>query len=578
MKPADNPKPNGVTNLIELIKGKGDHFQEPALPVSVYFSSAVINLLGLGLPLTILHIYDRVLPNQAFSTLTVLVLGLMAVIALDATLRLARGSIMSWHAASFAHRQSMDAMQRVMTSTTGQVSGVRASSIMNQLRSLSELADFHGSSSRLLLIDVACIPLFGLVMILIAGPLIGVQIAMLVVFFAYIVARTRRLRAIIETKEGFEDRKYDFILETLQTMQTVKSHAMEPLLLRRFERLQSSSSQELKTNVLASQTIAEAGGLFAMLMAMGIVFFGALMVIGGSLTIGALAACMLLSSQMMQPIMRSIQSWNTITQTAHKREEVAKLYDDVTTSSRAIAPIVRTQNEFAPASIEMRDVAVEFRDKTAIFEGVNCSISAGQLVGLKGADGSGRSVLMKCISGEISPSGGSVLIDGQPAHEKRTRISYVGQVPQLFQGSILDNLSLFGMYTTEDARWIAEASGLANEINKLPDGFDTQLLGTAGAEFSAAVSQLICIARAVVSKPAILLLDDANSGLDAKTEAYLMRMLETLNGQMTVIMATQRPSVLRRADAVFELAGQTLNPIDGGGAPIAPGNLTRRAS
>lgn len=578
MKRAEKSNRNGIASLIELIKGKGDHFQEPVLPASVYFSSAIINLLGLGLPLTILHIYDRVLPNQAFSTLTVLVLGLIAVVALDATLRIARGSIMSWHAASFAHRQSMDAMKRVMTTTTGQVSGVRTSSIMNQLRSLSELADFHGSSSRLLLIDVACIPLFGLVMILIAGPLIGVQIAMLVVFFAYIVSRTRSLRSIIETKEGFEDRKYDFILETLQTMQTVKSHAMEPLLLRRFERLQSSSSQELKKNVLASQTIAEAGGLFAMLMAMGIVFFGALMVIGGSLTIGALAACMLLSSQMMQPIMRSIQSWNTITQTAHKREEVGKLYDDVANGSRPISPIVRTQNTFAPATIEMRDLTVEFRDKTAIFESIHCDIPAGQLIGLKGADGSGRSVLMKCINGEIAPTSGTVLVDGKPAQEKLSRVSYVGQVPQLFQGSILDNLSLFGMYTTEDARWIAEASGLANEINKLPDGFDTQLLGTAGAEFSAAVSQLICIARAVVSKPSILLLDDANSGLDAKTEAYLMRMLETLKGQMTVIMATQRPSVLRRADAVYELANQTLTPIDGGGAPNATRGLTRRAS
>lgn len=576
MKQNESSHSTKITNLIELIKGDGQYFKEPALPTSVYLSSAVINLLGLGLPLTILHIYDRVLPNQAFNTLTVLVLGLVAIIALDAALRVARGSIMSWHAASFAHRQSMDAMSRLLTTSPQKLAGMRTSSIMNQMRSLSELADFHGSNSRLLLIDVACIPLFGVVMILIAGPLIAVQIFMLIGFFAFITARTQRLRAIIESKEGFEDRKFDFILETLQTMQTVKSHAMEPLLLRRFERLQSSSSQELKRNVLASQTIAEAGGLFAMLMTMGVVFFGALMVIGGNLTIGALAACMLLSSQMMQPIMRSIQSWNTTTQNVYKRAEVAKLYAEIANDVAEIEPVVRKQTAFAPSSIQIQDLAVEFQNQATIFERVSLDINPGQLIGLKGADGSGRSVLMKCISGEIPPTHGRVLVNGKDAAQQNALVSYVGQVPQLFQGSILDNLTLFGTYTADDARWIAEISGLAQEINRLPDGFDTQLLGTAGAEFSAAVSQLICIARAVVSKPSILLLDDANSGLDAKTEGHLMRMLDHLRGNVTVIMATQRPSVLRRTDAIFELANKTVPPL--GTDPFASGSAARRAS
>lgn len=185
---------------------------------------------------------------------------------------------------------------------------------------------------------------------------------------------------------------------------------------------------------------------------------------------------------------------------------------------------------------------------------------------------------MKSISGEITPTHGRVLLNGVTADLKPARVSYVGQVPQLFQGTILDNLSLFGTHTAEQARWIAEVSGLAHEINRLPDGFDTQLLGTAGAEFSAAVSQLICIARAVVSKPSVLLLDDANSGLDAKTESYLMRMLETLSGQMTIVMATQRPSVLRRADAVFELAGGTLTRYDPDADRMRSDAATRRVS
>ncbi|MEO1100245.1 MAG: ATP-binding cassette domain-containing protein [Pseudomonadota bacterium] len=561
-----------------MIKGRGGLINEPSLPASVYFGSAIINILGLGLPLTILHIYDRVLPNQAFNTLTILVLGLIGVTILDTILRMARGSIMSWHAASFAHRQSMDAMARLMSANSSKVSGVRASSIMTQLRSLSELADFHGSSSRLLLIDIACIPLFGVVMVVIAGPLIAVQIFLLIGFFAYIMSRTNRLRGIIETKEGFEDRKYDFILETLQTMQTVKSHAMESLLMRRFERLQSSSSQELRQNVLASQSIAEIGGLFAMLMTTGVVFFGALMVIADNLTIGALAACMLLSSQMMQPIMRSIQSWNMTIQTAHKRAEVTQLYEQLGDQEPSFEQAVRREGHFAPGRIEIENVAVQFENNPAVFQNINMTVEPGEFVGLKGADGSGRSLLMKCITGEISPSQGHVRIDGHTPELKQADISYVGQVPQLFHGSILDNLTLFGTYTAHEARWIADISGLSEEINRLPDGFDTQLLGTTSPELSAAFSQLICVARAIVSKPSILLLDDANSGLDARTEAVFMQMLTKLSGDITIIMATQRPSILRIADTVYELAGRTVRLTGSQVPPPAIDTLQERAS
>ncbi len=565
-------------SLIKMIKGKSGLINEPALPVSIYCSSAIISLLGLSLPLTILHVYDRVLPNQAFNTLTMLVLGLIGITIIDTALRIARGSIMSWHAASFAHRQSMDAMARLMSSNSSTVSSVRTSSIMNQLRSLSELADFHGSSSRLLLIDLACIPLFGVVMVIIAGPLIAVQIFLLIGFFAYITTRTKRLRAIIETKEDFEERKYDFILETLQTMQTVKSHAMEPLLMRRFERLQSSSSQELRQNVLASQSIAETGGLFAMLMTTGVVFFGALMVISDNLTIGALAACMLLSSQMMQPIMRSIQSWNMTTQTEHKRAEVTELYDQLGDQEPSIDHVVRTERHFAPAGIRMENVSVSFQDHPAVFHDVNMDIAPGHFVGLKGADGSGRSLLMKCITGEISPTGGRVLINGEAPKQERATVSYVGQIPQLFHGSILDNLTLFGTYTAQEARWIADISGLSEEINQLPDGFDTQLLGTTSPELSAAFSQLICVARAIVSKPSVLLLDDANSGLDAQTEAVFMQMLKTLSGDITIIMATQRPSILRIADSVYELADKTVRQTSTQAPPPVDATLREKAS
>jgi len=292
-------------------------------------------------------------------------------------------------------------------------------------------------------------------------------------------------------------------------------------------------------------------------MTMGVVFFGGLMVINNNLTIGALAACMLLSSQMMQPIMRSIQSWSAIVQNAHKRAEVEKLYETIADQPASYNPVVRHQPSFAPAAVQISKLGFDVRGEQRIFADVNADIAPGQLVGIKGPDGSGRSVLLKCAMGAMIPTEGEVLINGKPAADAGIGMSYVGQVPQLFQGSILDNLTLFGTYTANDARWVAELVGLAGEINRLPQGYDTQLLGSSNPELSAAFSQLICIARAVVSKPALLLLDSSNSGLDARTEASFARMLEQLSGKVTILMAIQRPSLLQRSDLVLELANKT---------------------
>ena len=175
----------------------------------------------------------------------------------------------------------------------------------------------------------------------------------------------------------------------------------------------------------------------------------------------------------------------------------------------------------------------------------------------KGADGSGRSVLLRSIMGELSPSEGEISVNGLAPADARALVSYVGQVPQVFRGSILDNLTLFGTYTAEDAKWVADLTGLSAEIHRLPDGIDTQLLGSSNPALSPAFSQLICIARAVVSKPSIILFDASNNGLDAKTETSFSTMLDHLRGKVTMILATQRPSLLRQSDVIFELSNKS---------------------
>ena len=197
-----------------------------------------------------------------------------------------------------------------------------------------------------------------------------------------------------------------------------------------------------------------------------------------------------------------------------------------------------------------------------LFDGLSLRVEPGEFIGINGANGSGRSALLKLITGEIRPEAGRVLVDGQDLRHvdvvpARGRIALVLPDPPIVQGSLLDNLTLHQPHLREQALRLGAALGLDGVAASLAGDWHTQV-GAGSTPLPRGVEQRIGLVRALVQQPLILLLDDVHAQLDMDGDRRLARVLEAARGQMTVLMVSHRRSALALADRVLHVAGGRL--------------------
>ena len=553
----------------DLFKDNPHGLPAAELGPSVYVGSAVVNLLALALPLSILQIYDRVLPNASFDTLTIMIAALIGVLIVDGVLKYCRAYYVNWTAASFTHKLSTRALNVMMSKPPSRFGAAPASEHLERLNSVYGLGDYLGGQSRVVSIDILFIPIFAGVIILVGGPIFFVPLTLFAVFGYFAMKRTKNLSHTIAEKEEQDARKYDFIIEALKSVQTIKSMAMEPLMMRRFERLQAASSVVVRRLVGLTNETQNFSALYAAMSAATIVFIGALMVLNGRLTIGGLACCMLLSSQLLQPLLRSLAAWNESHLATHRGERVEDIFEDAPAFETMQTDVEDTQlfnAEFSAKPFALRNVKLSYGDDAVLFENASFNAAAGDLIAIKGDDGSGRTSLLRTMIGDIASDAGEILIDGEPidaldASSLRASVRYVGQTPTTFRGTILENLTLFGALPAASALWASKLIGLDDEVIRMPLGYDTPLRSASGRDIPAATAQRICIARAIATKPSILLLDEANASLDLQGERQFIDALKKLRGVVTIVLAAHRPSLIALADAAYEVRAGAVVPI-----------------
>lgn len=525
------------------------NIKSPELPMSVIIASILINMLGLAMPLTILQVYDRILPNQSVDTLIVLILGLAVVLFLDAVLKIARAYIVGWHGASFTHNAQLEAIRRVLYARSDLLNSISITGQMDRLRALQSIGDYYGGQSRLLSIDLPASIIFLLVLFLIGGPVGFVPLALLAVFAIKTYLRNQRMHDLVSKRGTQDQRKYDFIMEVLTGMTTIKALGLEPLILRRFERLQKQTAQQGYDYIQLANEGQNAATMFTTLTTVFVVVTGALLAINDYISIGAVAACTLLAGQVVTPMLRGINHWTDMQRIQHDFDEVRELFALPTASAPTTSRMAIAGN------IDVRGISFTFNEsRHSELNNLSIRIHAGETVAFDGADGSGRSTLMRVLSGDLKPTTGAVQIDGQDLFGSSHRglkeqIAYVGADAQVFSGTILQNLTLFGSQSDpKRARLAADLIGLEKDIHLLPLGYDTVLGAGIDENLTASLIQRIAIARALASEPKILILDDANGVLDHRSESELSEALARLRGHLTLLIVSHRPSFRAIAD------------------------------
>ena len=541
---------------------------------TILAASIVINLLALAFPLLMLQLYDRILPHQSLDTLGLFAITVGIAVALESITRVARSYTTAWISARFEHKAMMEVAERVLVEPLHSFERQGTGAVMESFKSISSLKYHYSGQTFQQLMDLPFTLLYILI-IFILNIWIGLVVTLGYAVFVYITWKMgRNDPELIKEQKAADLRRSNFLNETLSNIHTMKSMSMEALMLRRYERLQESGARIMSRMTYAGDMSSGVGNIFSPLMTTIIVALGAYLVITHHLTNGELAACILLGMRSLAPLQRLGGMWTKFQQDEVLRDGLAKTLAQPgfskNTSYNDDADLNPFEEDKKPSSIELRDVGYQFPGtQKRIFEHLNLSIGAGECIAITGDTGAGRSTLLQLISGVISPTEGSVLVNGKSISEIDLRkiseeIAYLPQTTQMFEGSLLDNASVFDAKRVDRALATAKSLGLGDFVSKMPRGWDSPVGDMASDSLPPGYRQRIAIVRALSNQPSIILIDDPTSTIDSEGDAVFLRFLESVKGKVTLVVVSQRPSYLRLADKTWFLSGGTLTYIQPG--------------
>ena len=511
--------------------------------------SFAVNLLALASPLFMMLVVNRLAshaPAGALSLIWMLAAGLLVVYALDFVLRLARGWLSARAAARLDMVMSGQVVHHLVRLPYHHFVRNPVGVIAERLRQLDVLRGFFAGQLPVLAIDLAFAALFLAALLAIDWRLALIACAAIPLLVAVPLASHRAQRRLADESFQALAAKSSTLTEAVANAATVKALGLEAEVEKRWQgRVERAARANFQASQLGNIT-ACASASIQLLALLAIVLLGVHEIARGELTIGALVAAHLLAARALQPMRQIVTAWH---QLQGARVAFVRLGDLMAEPAESPA------GTLTPVPSLSGRIRLERAGWHDILSDVDLTIERGEIVGLIGPSGSGKTSIANLVQRLHRPTAGRVLIDGtdvghlSPA-QLRAQIGAVPQEVQLFAGSVLDNIAM-GVADKDPARAVAAARlvGAHDFIERLPQGYDT-VLGERGEGLSMGQRQLLCIARALIRDPRILILDEATSALDPATEEQLLRRLRTTLRGRTVIMITHRLAPLAIADRV----------------------------
>jgi len=514
-----------------------------------------VNLLALAVPLFVMTVYDRVVPNEALETLWVLAIGVGGAALFDFLLRLLRSYLVDVAGRRLDFTLDRRLFHRVLGMRLGAWRG-GAGSLAATLKEFDFLRDFLGSATMTVLADLPFVLLFLAIIWFIGGPLVFVPLAALPLVALVALLVQLPLARLVRQGLAENQARQTHLYEVLQGLETVKAVRAEAWAERRWSDLLARAAMSQGRIRFWTGLSATATQTAQILVTVGLVVFGVLRIGEGALTLGGLIACVLLANRVLAPLAQIsgvLTRWQQARQALRALDELMQLpLERAPQENRVHRPSLQGSIEFAEVGFTYPGAELKALD------GLGFSLAAGERVGLIGRVGSGKTTLLKLAQGLHLPDAGLVRVDGidlrqlEPA-DLRRQVGYVPQQVALFRGSIRDNLALGAPDAGDEAILAAaELVGLSDLIRQAPRGLD-QDVGEQGFALSGGQRQLIALARAVVQRPAILLLDEPTSGLDALAERAVIDALRGRLGQATLLLATHRLPLFQLVDRLIVL-------------------------
>ena len=440
----------------------------------------------------------------------------------------------------------------------GEPDGVASAGLpsLTERMMLRDIRNFLTGSALTLVIDLLFTFVFLALMLFYSPLLTGIVVASFPLYAVLSVTVTPVLRRRLREKFDRGSESQALLVESVTGMETVKAMAVEPQIQRRWEE-QLAAYVAASFRVIALGTWASQGVQFiSKLVTALILYFGALQVIEGRLSVGELVAFNMLATRVAQPVLRLAQIWQDFQQTRVSIDRLGDILnapsESLYNAARASLPAIRGEITFEHVTFRYQPHAGE------VLHDVDFRIPPGQVVGIVGPSGSGKSTLTKLIQRLYVPESGRVLVDGVDlalvdVAWLRRQVGVVLQESVLFNRSIRDNIALGdpGM-PIERVVAAAKLAGAHEFILELPEAYDT-VVGERGASLSGGQRQRIAIARALVGNPRILIFDEATSALDYESERIIQQNMREIVKGRTVLIIAHRLSTVRHADRILTL-------------------------
>jgi len=521
----------------------------------VIIASVMVNIFALVLPLFVMNIYDKVVPNLAFESLWVLAIGASIAYIFDFILKQLRGYLID----VAGKKIDIEVSSKLFAKVIGIPLEKRSPSIGGMAKQLSEfdnVREFFSSATITALVDLPFALLFMFIIWLVAGDLVLFPIVASILIIAYTLLKQPKLRAAIEESNKFSGLRHGHLIECLSALESIKANGAEGVVQNAWQQMVGHTSSWLLKSKIITNSVINFASFVLQISVVGVVVLGVYRVSDNFISMGGIIASVMLTGRAISPIAklaglmtRSNQTISALRQLTSLMEQEGEFEDKAHLASRTKLS----------GNICAENIGFKYPEgDSQALQKMSINIEQGEKIAIVGRNGSGKTTLAKLLLGLYQTTSGNIRFDGlnhQQIHpsDLRQNFGYLPQDITLFHGTIRDNI-LFGTRQVTEYQLIraVQLSGVNSFTDHETQGLDRQV-GENGIALSRGQRQSIALARAILNAPQILLLDEPTASLDARAEKQFIRSITATAKERTLLLITHKMELLHLVDRIIVL-------------------------